>query len=387
MLELQSLPTAFALESPEDPMAYLGVEAAHNLPSFWNFPELKEMVGLGNLRLVSFDQSQMGHARRKPTTILGNLPGLEQLDGLRDSSRRSDPLPRGLQESMEASKDWASWAPGLVMALKEALKVYLSQRDQCLAQRIHKLNVEEWKQHVKAHHHPYRRDCRRCMELAGVDSPHRRSHADSSAYVLSMDLVGPYPVGRDDGRRRNGKYIMVATVPLPMLERDDLSEDQKVDRDDEKIETDGKEANEGLNSHADGEPGAPQDPPRPEEGASLEEVDEEHDVEMVNEEAANSLNQAWMEHIDGLKGPVGLQNITLVEILESRHIAHIVEATSRVYGRFRALGVPILRVHTDREKSFLSKPFQRWCSSHSLYQTMTSGDDTTTPNPYIKLPF
>ena len=30
VLELQSLPTAFALESPEDPMAYLGVEAAHN---------------------------------------------------------------------------------------------------------------------------------------------------------------------------------------------------------------------------------------------------------------------------------------------------------------------------------------------------------------------
>ena len=39
--ELQSLPTAFALESPEDPMAYLGAEAAHNLPSFWNFPEMK----------------------------------------------------------------------------------------------------------------------------------------------------------------------------------------------------------------------------------------------------------------------------------------------------------------------------------------------------------
>ena len=375
VLELQSLPTAFALESPEDPMAYLGAEAAHNLPSLWNFPELKEMVGLGNLKLVSFDQSQMGHARRKPTTMLGNLPGLEQLDGLRDSSRRSDPLPRGLQESMETSKDWASWAPGLVMALKEALKAYLCQRDRCLAQRIHKLNVEEWKQHVKAHHHPYRRDCRRCMELAGVDSPHRRSHADSSAYVLSMDLVGPYPVGRDDGRRKNGKYIMAATVPLPMLERDDLSEDQKTDRDDEKVKVAGKEANERLDGHADDEPGAPQDLPRPEEGASLEEVDEEHDVEMVNEEAANRLNQAWMEHIDGLKGPVGLENITLVEILESRHIAHIVEATSRVYGRFRAVGVPILRVHTDREKSFLSKPFQRWCSNHSLYQSMTSGDD------------
>ena len=150
--ELQSIPTAFALESPEDPMSYLGAEAAHNLPSFWNFPEVKEMVGLGGLKLASFDQSQMGHARRKPTTILGNLPGLEQLDGLRDGSRRSDPLPKRLQESIEASRDWASWAPGLVMALKEALKAYLHQRSQCLAQRIHKLNVEEWKQHVKAHH-------------------------------------------------------------------------------------------------------------------------------------------------------------------------------------------------------------------------------------------
>ena len=36
--------------------------------------------------------------------------------------------------------------------------------------------------------------------VAGVDSPHRRSHADSSAHVLSMGLVGPYSVGRDDGR-------------------------------------------------------------------------------------------------------------------------------------------------------------------------------------------
>ena len=206
--ELHCLPTAFALESPEDPMEYLGPEVAANFPSFWNFPELKDLVGRGQLKLVSFDQSQMGHVRRKPTTVLGNLPGLEQLDGLRDSTRRSDPLPRDLQASINASKDWASWAPGLVAAFKVALRTYLHERDQCLAQRIHKLNVEEWKRHIRAHHHPYRRDCRRCMELAGVDSPHRRSHADSSAYVMSLDLVGPYPVGRDDGRRQKGKYIM-----------------------------------------------------------------------------------------------------------------------------------------------------------------------------------
>ena len=72
---------------------------------------------------------------------------------------------------------------------------------------------------------PYRRDCRRCMELARVDSLHRWSHADSSAYVLSIDLVGPYPIGREDGRKRKWRYIIVATDPLPLLE----SEEKHVD--------------------------------------------------------------------------------------------------------------------------------------------------------------
>ena len=112
------------------------------------------------------------------------------------------------------------------------------------------------------------------MELAGVGSPHRRSHADSSASVLSMDLVGPHPVGRDDGRRRNGKYIMAATAPLPMLERDHLSAAQKTDKGDEKVKVAGKEANETLDGHADDDPGAPLNLPRPEDGASLEEANE-----------------------------------------------------------------------------------------------------------------
>ena len=368
--ELHCLPTAFALESPEDPMEYLGPEVAANFPSFWNFPELKDMVGRGQLRLVSFDQSQMGHVRRKPTTVLGNLPGLEQLDGLRDSTRRSDPLPRDLQASINASKDWASWAPGLVAAFKVALRTYLHERDQRLAQRIHKLNVEEWKRHIRAHHHPYRRDCRRCMELAGVDSPHRRSHADSSAYVMPLDLVGPYPVGRDDGRRQKGKYIMVATVPLPMLERADIQVEEKAD-----VVLDEKETSEGPEEPPGDQHGASSEPQVSEKEAILEELEDDPDMELVGDEAVNRLNQAWLEHVEGLKGAVGLQNVTLVEILESRHIGHIVEAASRVFGRFRALGVPILRVHTDREKSFLSKPFQHWCMGHALYQTMTSGDD------------
>lgn len=80
-----------------------------------------------------------------------------------------------VKETMDASKDWAAWAPGLVAALKKALQVHLCEPDRRLEARSHfkKLNVEYWKKHVRAQHQPYRRDCRRCLELAGVDSPHR----------------------------------------------------------------------------------------------------------------------------------------------------------------------------------------------------------------------
>eukprot|EP00435_Cladocopium_sp_Y103_P074751 s9_g51.t1 len=190
------LPTGFVLESPEDPMNYLGLERAAVLPSFWNFPELQGMVGMGGLKLISLDQSETGHACQKPTSLLENLPGLDQLDELRSSSRKTDPLPDGIQASIAASKDWAAWFPGLVEAIKTSLLIYLQQREKCLDQlpSAKKMNIEDWKAHIRAQHRPYRRDCRLCMEKMGIDSPHRRSHADSSAYALSLDLVGPYPL-------------------------------------------------------------------------------------------------------------------------------------------------------------------------------------------------
>ena len=64
--ELQGLPVAFALESPEDPVEYLGMtEATANLPSFWDFPELQNLVGISGLSLISFDQGETGHQRRR----------------------------------------------------------------------------------------------------------------------------------------------------------------------------------------------------------------------------------------------------------------------------------------------------------------------------------
>jgi len=98
-------------------------------------------------------------------------------------------------------------------------------------------------------------------------------------------------------------------------------------------------------------------------------------LEVPEDAAVTKLNEAWMEYVKELRQPAGLQNVTMVEILESRHISQVLDGMSRIFGRMKALGVPILRIHSGREKTFLSKGFQKWRRDHSLYQTMTSGDD------------
>ena len=92
------------LESPIDPASYLQDEnEAMTAPSFWNFPEIASWLDQGGLRLIHFDQGSMGHARRKPTTILSNLPELHQLQGLRGDGHESGPLPASLSRRMDAS--------------------------------------------------------------------------------------------------------------------------------------------------------------------------------------------------------------------------------------------------------------------------------------------
>ena len=51
------------------------------------------------------------------------------------------------------------------------------------------------------------------------------------------------------------------------------------------------------------------------------------------------------------------------------------EALQRVHARFRAIGITMLRVHSDRAREFLSRSVRSWIASPGLYQTTTSGDD------------
>ena len=51
----------------------------------------------------------------------------------------------------------------------------------------------------------------------GSDGHHRRTAGDRASYCLTMDIVGPMPVGDDVGTGEKSKYMMVSTIAIPRI--------------------------------------------------------------------------------------------------------------------------------------------------------------------------
>lgn len=81
----------------------------------------------------------------------------------------------------------------------------------------------------------------------------------------------------------------------------------------------------------------------------------------VPEETVAEMNRKWLDHIKVLAEPRGVQNLTVVEPLESRSQQGIAKTASRIVHRYKAMGVVIHGVHTDRESAFASRTFQAFC--------------------------
>ena len=80
------------------------------------------------------------------------------------------------------------------------------------------LNLEQWKQHIKQGHKPYRRDCKTCvLNMAGSKPHRRRENAGSSAWTMSVDLVH-MPKTKDLATKRIVKYALVATALVPVYD-------------------------------------------------------------------------------------------------------------------------------------------------------------------------
>eukprot|EP00435_Cladocopium_sp_Y103_P061147 s73_g22.t1 len=171
----------FLMEHPEDPSEYLSEDESKNLPSVWEWPELRAFAEKFGLKMVAFDQGKCGHSRRKPTCLLTNLPGMDELQGLRCEKDHMgiEPLAADLPQRLQQTSSWSSWAPGLTAAIKESIK-------KIPMAGLKRLSLDEWQQHVRQNHTPYRRDCRLCIQEVGAG--------------------------------HQAKYALLVTVPIPIAD-------------------------------------------------------------------------------------------------------------------------------------------------------------------------
>ena len=118
----------------------------------------------------------MGHKKRKPTTVMTNLPHVKDLRNLLAKNLKDEALLDCVEESIAQSKSWALWAPGLRAAIKKAIQVYLENfvevKPKVAAMKAKE--VEGWRKRFALGHRPFRRDCRLCIEQMGSEKPHRR---------------------------------------------------------------------------------------------------------------------------------------------------------------------------------------------------------------------
>ena len=216
-LEVARDPTGFPLESPADPVS---MAAESQVPSFWTWPELRGLEMEENMAMVTFDQGAMGHKKRKPTTIMTNLPHIKDLHNLLAKKMKDEALPDSVEESIAQSKSWALWAPGLRAAIKKAIQIYLENfvevKPKVAAMKAKE--VEGWKKHFALGHRPFRRDCRLCIEETGSQKPHRRRSMEdrmSSAWSVSVDIAGPLTHTVDLVTKRPVKYALMAVAVVP----------------------------------------------------------------------------------------------------------------------------------------------------------------------------
>ena len=150
----------FLMGSPEDPAKYAGECDA---PTFWVSPEVQAIKDRFGVKVVAFDQGQLGHSQTRPTMCLTNLDHVEQMHGARCGKKVGEGLCPALQGRMAQTSSWSAWAPGLKRAIKDSLLLMDTKMDSTTPRAKRFSDSDQWVKHVKQGHRPYRRDCRACI--------------------------------------------------------------------------------------------------------------------------------------------------------------------------------------------------------------------------------
>lgn len=89
--------------------------------------------------------------------------------------------------------------------------------------------------------------------------------------------------------------------------------------------------------------------------------------------AAVSAKETW-EKLVTESTDVAVLNLSFVDIVPTRNLSHVLPALARVHARLRQLGLPVMRIHSDRAKELTSRTVQRWAADRGIVVTATAGD-------------
>ena len=380
MREETDPPTQFFMEQPEDPKRYRSEEDVrqHEYFSAFRTAEWKALAEKYNLAQYHFDQHPLGHPKRKPTCLATNVQEVRHLDGVRGApSNEADAGTQframTVEQRCEVSRTWSQWALGL----KNAISLAVSQRVQWLdrhpdqpqqpaVRTLGSAALESWKTHYLHDHMPSRRDCQQCVRAQARGRPHRRvQHPE--AFTLSVDLSGKFTPGINQ-EQKQCKYLLVGVYTFPVTrDGEPLASPDGVEPQDQPLP--------GLDEFS-GEDGA-------EEGQDLLQEQEDGNVDVEGqgenedqkaEKTAHGCLLAWQKLVEESMN-VTVKNITFVETIESRHSQHVLPAIAKIYSRLRQLGLPVMRLHSDRAREFIAAPLRRWAQHRDIVLTKTAGDD------------
>eukprot|EP00435_Cladocopium_sp_Y103_P005472 s1608_g1.t2 len=358
-------------EQPEDPERYLDPTtiAKQRYPSYWAFPEWDWMKQEND-----FIEDMEPHPLRQHLT---------------------------LEERINKSKGWAAWSSGLKMAIATGI-----QRE--LNPWLWKMSLDQWKQHILQDHQPYYRGCRTCLEACG-QSRHHRKVVTPDSFTLAIDLAGPFKRGED--QLGFGRYMLVGSYTLPISK-----EGRALHLGDQETpvqrchnpggegdgtasiggapawlchhpggEGDGSEVAEGVREadssqapdYVEGgifndEPSDPPEEEKTQEGPDPLEMEEDPTPESPKDEKKDDADE-WKRKIEAEEN-FKISQLTLVEVIPDRRESSVLSALSRMHARLRYLGLPILRLHSDRAGELRSKAQRKWAEDRKILRTYTDGD-------------
>eukprot|EP00435_Cladocopium_sp_Y103_P054363 s510_g17.t1 len=100
--------------------------------------------------------------------------------------------------------------------------------------------------------------------------------------------------------------------------------------------------------------------------------EEDHAAAATMDEKVDD-TEKWKEKIEEEEGFL-VKQITFVEILPDRSGPAVISGLSRIHARLRYMGLPLMRLHSDRAGELRSRAIRRWAEERRVYRTYTDGD-------------